>query len=256
MSKNALEVEHLSVYYHTHPVLWDVTCTVPEKQLVGIVGPNGAGKSTFVKALLNLVSPSSGKILFFGEQYKQAKKNIAYIPQKNSVDWQFPITAFDVVLMGCYQSLGWFKKPRKEDKERAFHYLEKLEMGSFAKRQIGELSGGQQQRLFIARALMQEASVLFLDEPFVGIDHTTECFLLDLFKSLVKNGKTIFVVHHDLSRIKEYFDWTILLNTRLVKSGKTQEVFTMENLCETYGNKEEILEKALMLSNIKLQGYE
>ncbi|MBI5273760.1 MAG: metal ABC transporter ATP-binding protein [Chlamydiales bacterium] len=251
----ALLVENLTVYYHTTPVVWDVSLSIPKHHLVGIIGPNGAGKSTFVKALLGLVKSTSGRILFFNQKIDAVRKKVAYIPQRNSVDWQFPITAFDVVLMGCYQRLGWLKLPKAKDKEDTLAMMDKLQMKEFATRQIGELSGGQQQRLFIARALMQQADMYFFDEPFTGIDLTTEIFLIELFKQLVKEGKTIFVVHHDLTKVKKFFDWAVLLNTRLIAYGPMKDVFSMENLRETYENKEEILERALMLSSEKMQGY-
>lgn len=251
----ALDVEHLTVYYHSEPVVWDVSLQIPAGHLVGIIGPNGAGKSTFVKSLLSIVKPSSGRVLFYNQPFTKVKLSVAYVSQRNTVDWSFPITAFDVVLMGCYGQLGWLKRPTKAHKQKAYDMLAKLDMLPFADRQISQLSGGQQQRLFIARALMQEASIYFFDEPFAGIDHTTETFIMNLFKEMVKEGKTIFVIHHDLSSLHQYFDYGILLNTRLIDYGPIEVVLTKENLCETYGNKEEILEKALLLSKEKYQGY-
>lgn len=255
-AKESIQVESYNVFYHQQPVVWNINLSIPTHRLIGIAGPNGAGKSTLVKSMLGFIPSTSGNVLFMGKKLSEIQDKIAYIPQKSSVDWQFPITSLELVLMGCYRRLGWLRRPAKKDRELAFSLLDKLQMREFAQRQIGELSGGQQQRLFIARALMQEADIFFFDEPFTGIDLTTEHFLLALFQQLVKEGKTIFVVHHDLSKIQQYFDWVILLNTRLIASGPIQETLTMENLIKTYGSKEELLEKALFISKEKLEGLQ
>ncbi len=249
-------IENYNVFYHEQPVVWNINASLPTQKLIGIVGPNGAGKSTLVKSMLGFIPSTSGNVLFLGKKLSEVQSKIAYIPQKSSVDWHFPITAIELVLMGCYRRLGFLKRPSPEEKNKALELLERLQMKEYATSQIGELSGGQQQRLFIARALMQEADIFFFDEPFTGIDLTTEHFLLDLFKQLVMQGKTIFVIHHDLSKIQQYFDWVIFLNTRLIASGPMPETFTMENLLKTYGSKEEILEKAITISKDKLSGLQ
>jgi manganese/zinc/iron transport system ATP- binding protein len=220
---NSIEVESLYMNYYSSTVLWDVSFQIPKGVLVGVYGPNGAGKSTLLKSMINLITPLSGRVEFFG-------KKVSYVPQRGSVDWDFPITAFEVVLMGRYG-----KKIQKSDKDAALRALDSLGMGAFANRQIGELSGGQQQRLFIARSLLQDPDIFLLDEPFTGIDFGTEKVIIDLLKSLARSGKTILVVHHDLSKIKEYFDWLILLNKRLIAHGPVSSVFNTENFQATYG---------------------
>lgn len=250
----AFTVENLFVNYGKTAVLWDVSFSVPKGVMLGIIGPNGAGKSTLLKTALGLVSPLSGKVDFFGGPLKEARSKIAYVPQRESVDWDFPITAFEVVLMGRFGRFGLFSKPRKADREAAFHALELVGMSSFADRQIGELSGGQQQRLFIARAIVQNPEIYLLDEPFIGIDMTTEKEIVALLKQLRDSGKTILVVHHDLHTTAEYCDWALLLNTRLVACGPIKEVFTKENLCQTYGKTAPLFEEAANLSAQKFSG--
>lgn len=233
-------VKELSVYYDKIPVLWGVNVSIPEGQLVAIVGPNGGGKSTFLKSLVGIIPTLSGNIECFGKAFSKVRNQIAYVPQKESVDWDFPISVLEVVLMGKFHDLGFFKWPRRKDREKAFEILKLLEMDHLATRQISELSGGQQQRVFIARALMQEADVYLLDEPFTGVDAATEVILVRIFKELRKKGKTVVIVHHDLQNIETLFDWMVLLNTRVIAAGNVQEVFTQENLAKTYGRKEEI----------------
>lgn len=233
--EKSLEVSNLSVNYDEHVVLSQISLSVPVGVIAGIIGPNGAGKSTFIKAVLGLVKAQYDKILFFGSPLDKVKKRVAYVPQKESVDWNFPVSVKDLVLMGSYGRLGLFRRPNKVDIQRAEHYLEKVGMLAFADRQISQLSGGQQQRVFIARALMQEADTYFLDEPFTGIDIATENVIIDILKELVAQHKTIFIVHHDLNAVESYFNWIILLNRTLIASGKISEVYIPDNLVKLYG---------------------
>ncbi|HSX04775.1 MAG TPA: metal ABC transporter ATP-binding protein [Rhabdochlamydiaceae bacterium] len=240
----ALKVEYLSVNYDKTPILWEVGFEIPAGQLVGIIGPNGAGKSTLLKALLGMVAPIAGKVEFFGKPLKKVKKQIAYVPQRTSVDWDFPITVREVVLMGRYHKLGLFKWASKEDKKAAVKALEMVGMEPFASRQISELSGGQQQRVFIARALAQDADIYFMDEPFAGVDMATEKAMILLLNELKKQGKTLFIVHHDLNSVEQYFDYIVLLNTCLIAYGPTQQEFNVENIRRTYGKSSLLLEEA------------
>jgi manganese/zinc/iron transport system ATP- binding protein len=238
-------VRDLTVAYHQKPVLKEVEFSVPEGKLIGIVGPNGAGKSTLIKAILGLVPKVSGSVEIYGKPYKQQRKLVGYVPQRESVDWDFPTNALDVVLMGRYGHVGWFRSPRKLDREIALDCLEKVGMADFADRQISQLSGGQQQRVFLARALAQDATVYFMDEPFAGVDAATEKAIISLLNELKSRGKTVLVVHHDLQTVKEYFDWLLLLNVRLIATGPVEEVFTMENLQNTYGGRLTFLEQKM-----------
>lgn len=254
-SEHALEVQDLNVNYGKTPVLWDISLKVPKGALVGVLGPNGAGKSTFLKSILGLVKPMSGIIEFFGKPFSSSTQNqVAYVPQRGSVDWDFPITALEVVLMGRFGKLGLFRRPRKADREAALRALELVGMSAYKDRQIGQLSGGQQQRLFVARALLHDAEIFFLDEPFAGVDLGTEKAMMALLKELKKEGKTIFVVHHDLPTVHEYFDWVILLNTRLVGSGPVSEVFTKENIARSFGKNQTLFEEAAHLSAKTVSG--
>lgn len=237
----ALKVENLTIAYHKKPVVEDVTFEVPEGNLIGIIGPNGAGKSTLIKGILELVPRLAGKVTINGASYKSMRKTIGYVPQRESVDWDFPTNALDVVMMGRYGHLGWLKRPGKDERLKAMECLEKVGMVEFANRQISQLSGGQQQRIFLARALAQEADIYFMDEPFVGVDAATEKAIIQLLTELKEKGKTVLVVHHDLSTVKEYFDWTMLLNKKVMKIGPTEEVFIPEYLQETYGGRLAIL---------------
>lgn len=230
----ALEVENLTVAYRESPVLWDLNFAVPKGVLLAIVGPNGAGKSTLIKAVLDIVKKMQGAVSVFGETYKKQRKNVAYVPQKGTVDWDFPTTVLDVVLMGTYGQLGWIKRPGIKEKNASIEALKKVGMLDFKNRQISELSGGQQQRVFLARALVQNAEMYFLDEPFQGVDATTEKAIIEILKELRNQGKTIIVVHHDLQTVKEYFDWVALLNRELIAFGRVDTVFTEENLKNTY----------------------
>lgn len=232
-----LSIQNMTVAYHKKPVLEKVSLTIPEGKLIGIVGPNGAGKSTLIKAALGLIPSLSGEVKIYGKPYKEQRKLVGYVPQRESVDWDFPTSALDVVTMGRYGHLGWFRRPGSKEKQIAMACLDKVGMADFAERQISQLSGGQQQRIFLARALAQDASLYFMDEPFVGVDAATEKAIITLLGELKNQGKTVLVVHHDLSTVKEYFDWVILLNVGIVDIGPTDEVFTKEKLQQTYGGK-------------------
>ncbi len=245
MEKTAFEIHDMTVAYHRKPVLWDIDLVVPEGKLVGIIGPNGAGKTTLIKASLKLVPLASGKVEIYGEPYESQRHLVGYVPQRESVDWDFPVTVDDVVLMGTYGRLGWFRRPGKMEREIARNCLDQVGMLSFAKRQIRQLSGGQQQRVFLARALAQDAKVYFMDEPFAGVDATTESIIVELLQRLRDDGRTVFVVHHDLQSVEEYFDEVILLNMRLIASGPTATTFTPENLQKTYGGRLTILDAAV-----------
>ncbi|WP_084281191.1 metal ABC transporter ATP-binding protein [Alkaliphilus transvaalensis] len=236
MKEMALIVNDLTVAYHEKPVLWDVDINVPSGTLLGIIGPNGAGKSTFIKSILGIVKPIAGNILIYGLPYKTNRNKVAYVPQRGSVDWDFPITVLDVVMMGMYGELGWIKKPGKKEKVRAMESLKKLGMDEYSNRQINQLSGGQQQRVFLARALVQEADLYLMDEPFQGVDALTEKAIIKLLMELKEQGKTVIVVHHDLQTVTEYFDWVMLLNISCVAIGPEKEVFTKDNLKKTYGD--------------------
>jgi len=242
--EQAIDTESLHVGYGKTAVLWDVGFQIPRGVLVGMIGPNGAGKSTLFKAMLGLVKPLSGKIDLLGKPAADMLRRVAYVPQRESIDWDFPITAEEVVLMGRYGRLRLFGRIRKADKEAAAAALDLVDMSSFAKRQISQLSGGQQQRLFIARALIQDADLLLLDEPFAGVDLATEKIIIDLLKEQKKKGKTVLVIHHDLTTVKEYFDWALLLNTRLVACGPVREVFHPENLALTFGKGKSLFDEA------------
>jgi manganese/zinc/iron transport system ATP- binding protein len=239
-----VEVHDLTVAYRTQPVLWDVDCTIPEGRLVAIVGPNGAGKSTLLKAILGLVRPLTGWVRIYGEPYERRKSWVGYVPQRESVDWDFPTSALEVVTMGLYGQLGWLRRPGRREREIALACLEKVGMRELAGRQISQLSGGQQQRVFLARALAQDARLYFMDEPFAGVDATTERAILDLLRELRAAGRTVVAVHHDLQTVAEYFDEVILLNLRLVAAGPVAEVFTTENLQRTYGGRLTVLSQA------------
>jgi manganese/zinc/iron transport system ATP- binding protein len=250
----ALQVHQLSVNYDKTPVLWDVSLKIPSGNIVGIIGPNGAGKSTFIKTALGLIRPISGKIEIFGMPLKEVRRRIAYVPQRESVDWDFPITVRDLVLMGRYGSLGLFKWPRQLDREAVEQYLDLVGMSQYAGRQISQLSGGQQQRTFIARALVQEADIYFMDEPFAGVDMATESALMTILRQLRDKGKTIFVVHHDLNTVESYFDWLIMLNMRLIACGNAVEVFNSETLNMTYGKSYALFGDAFKLSQYRTTG--
>lgn len=239
-----LAIRDLTVAYHRKPVIWDIDLSIPEGKLVSIVGPNGAGKSTLIKACLDLIPRSSGEVMIYGQSYEKERKRVGYVPQRESVDWDFPVSALDVVAMGTYGQLGWFRRVSKRSKALSMQALDRVGLADYAHRQISQLSGGQQQRTFLARALVQDADIYFMDEPFAAVDAATERAIVELLKELQKRGKTVLVVHHDLATVPQYFDWTVLLNMRVVAVGPTEEVFTQENLRRTYGGKLTLLTQA------------
>lgn len=241
MQEIPLETHDLTVAYEKRPVLYGVDVKVPEGKLVGIIGPNGAGKSTFIKAIMGIVGTSGGWVKVFGKSFAKNAKRVGYVPQRESVDWDFPVSVMDVVLMGRYGKLGLMGRVSKGDREIAEACLAKVGMLPYAKRQISNLSGGQQQRVFLARALAQESDLYLMDEPFVGVDAATEAAIIELLRELKNRGKTILVVHHDLPTAQKYFDMLLLLNMRLVAFGETSEVFTQELLQKTYGGRLTIL---------------
>ena len=238
-----LEVRDVTVAYHRKPVLWNVSVEIPNGSLVGLVGPNGAGKSTLLKTIVDMVPRISGEVRVFGQPYRNCRSSVAYVPQRESVDWDFPATALDVVVMGTYGRLGWFKRAGEKERSAAKEALKKMEIDHLAHRQISQLSGGQQQRTFLARALVQQADLYLMDEPFAAVDAATERAIVSLMRELQAQQKTIIVVHHDLHTVPEYFDYLVLLNMRLVATGPTGEVFTESNLQKTYGGKLTLLEE-------------
>ncbi len=244
-----IEIFDLNAAYDKRPVLWNVSCHLPKGEMIGIIGPNGAGKSTLIKIIVGLIKPLSGSV-----KIKEGKKVIAYVGQRNEVDWDFPITVYEVALMGLIGKLGLWKRPSAADRKEVMETLEKLGLAVYANRQIGELSGGQQRRLFVARALLQKADIYLLDEPFAAIDITTEQLLFDIFTSLAKEGKSVVVVHHDLTQIKKYFSYLVMLNIHLVAAGPTEEVFHYDNFSKTFGDQVSILEEALKLTDSKKKG--
>ncbi|HNB60147.1 MAG TPA: metal ABC transporter ATP-binding protein [Phycisphaerales bacterium] len=240
----AVEVHDLSVAYHRKPVLWDIDTSIPAGRLAAIIGPNGAGKSTLLKSILGLVPLASGYVRVFGEPLSRVRRRVGYVPQRETVDWDFPIDAIGVVLLGRYGRLGWIRRPSRQDRQIAMQCLEQVHMQDFADRQISQLSGGQQQRVFLARALAQQADLYLMDEPFAGVDAATERAIIDLLRTLREQGKTVVTVHHDLQTVREYFDYVVMLNLRLVASGPTGEAFTPQNLQATYGGRLTILDRA------------
>ncbi|KZE45543.1 metal ABC transporter ATP-binding protein [Rossellomorea marisflavi] len=239
----SIKVNGLTVAYHRKPVLSDVTFELPKGVIIGILGPNGAGKTTLMKAILGLVQRSTGEVSVLGEPYSPKYNKVGYVPQRGTVDWDFPTDALDVVRMGRYRHTGWFRLPSRKDTVIALDCLKQVGMEEFAGRQISQLSGGQQQRVFLARALAQDTEVYFMDEPFAGVDAATEKSIIALLTELKDQGKTVLVVHHDLQTVTDYFDWTLLLNRRVIGCGPTEQVFTMENLRSTYGGKLAFLDK-------------
>jgi manganese/zinc/iron transport system ATP- binding protein len=230
-------VRDLTAAYNRKPVLWNVSYAAPPRSLVAIVGPNGAGKSTLLKGSLGLIPKASGEATFFGLSARRARRRIGYVPQRSSVDWDFPASALEVVAMGRYGMIGWCRPVTRRHREAARACLAKVGMAEFAERQIGQLSGGQQQRVFLARALAQEADVYIMDEPFAGVDAATESAIVEVLRELKRAGKTVICVHHDLHTVPEYFEEVVLLNVRLVAAGPVREAFTAEHLRETYGGR-------------------
>lgn len=239
----ALEVHNLTASYNRKPVLWDIDFALPAGKLIGIVGPNGSGKTTLLKNMMGLMKPDSGYVNLFGKKLDDVRERVSYVPQRESVDWDFPASVLDVVRMGRYRKNNLFKRLTSDDKRIATEALEKVGMLEYADRQISQLSGGQQQRVFIARSLAQQADLYVMDEPFVGVDAATESRILDLLSDMKKAGKTVVIVHHDLQTAYEYFDWIVLLNTRLVAHGAKEDVFTSELLQEAYGGRLTVLSK-------------
>ena len=227
----------MTVAYHEKPVLWDVDLTVPRGVLMAIVGPNGAGKTTLMKAILGLAPAAAGQVLIDGKPYREQRRRVGYVPQRGSVDWDFPTSVLDVVMMGRYGALGWLRRPGRRERDEAMTALERVGMHDYANRQISQLSGGQQQRVFLARAIVQDASIYLMDEPFQGVDATTERAIVTLLKEMRDRGKTVVVVHHDLQTVPEYFDWVTLLNVRCIASGPVDQVFTDRNLRLAYGGR-------------------
>ena len=238
-----LSIHDMTVAYHQRPVLWDIDYDAPPGRLIGVVGPNGAGKSTLLKAALGLIPTVSGAVRMFGQPYTAVRSRVAYIPQRTSVDWDFPVSAEDVVAMGLYRQIGWFRPVTRRWREQARQSLARVELADFAHRQISQLSGGQQQRVFLARALAQDADLYLMDEPFAAVDAPTERTIVNVLRELKSAGKTALVVHHDLQTVADYFDEVVLLNTRLIAAGPTKEIFTEANLRRTYGGKLVLLEQ-------------
>jgi manganese/zinc/iron transport system ATP- binding protein len=243
-NSTAIDVQNLTISYLRKPAIRGIDLKIPSGKIVGIVGPNGAGKSTLLKGILGLLPGSSGKVLVSGRPVKENLSKISYIPQREIFDWDFPVTVFDVVMMGRFSHLGIFARPKKQDNLKVIDALTKVDMLDYKDRQIRNLSGGQQQRIFLARSLAQEAEILFLDEPFVGVDAATENAIFQLMKNLKNEGKTILVVHHDLGKVTEYFDYIALINQRLIAFGPTETTFTPELLNKTYGGRLTILQKS------------
>ena len=241
-----LSIHDMTVAYHRKPVLWDVDLDVPEGQLACIIGPNGAGKSTLLKACLDLVPRISGEVQFWGESISRQRGRVAYVPQRESVDWDFPVNALDVVAMGTYRRLGWCRPVGRRQRSAAMEALERVDLADLAGRQISQLSGGQQQRVFLARALVQDADLYLMDEPFASVDASTEQAILSALRELRSQGRTVICVHHDLQTVQESFDWVVMLNMRVVAAGSIEDTFTIENLRRTYGGRLTLLDKAAM----------
>lgn len=239
--EQAIEVHDLTVVYNRKPALWDIDFELPKGELIGIIGPNGSGKSTLIKAIMDIVPKSSGFVTLFNQPIDKVRHKVSYVPQRETVDWDFPTTVIDVVLMGRYSRKSLFKRISSEDKAIAKQALEKVDMYAFKDRQISQLSGGQQQRVFMARALAEQAELYLMDEPFAGVDAATEHSIFKVFQEFRNQGKTMMVVHHDLQSAAKYFDYVILLNTRLIACGKIEDVFTAEYMQEAYGGQLNVL---------------
>ena len=240
-----LVVRDLTIAYRRRPVLWDVDLAASDGVITGIVGPNGAGKSTLLKGVLDLVPRVSGSVSIYGKPYRKQRRLVAYVPQRESVDWDYPVSALDLVAMGLYRSLGWLRPVRRATREAARAAMDLVGMADYAGRQISELSGGQQQRLFLARALAQDPQIYLMDEPFAGVDAATERAIVELLQRLRAAGKSVFVVHHDLQTVRSYFDDLLMLNLRVVAHGPVAEVFTNDNLQKTYGGRLTLLDQAV-----------
>lgn len=239
----SLEAHNLTVAYDKVPVLWDIDFELPTGKIIGVIGPNGSGKTTLLKTIMGLIKPASGYVKVFEQELDEVRHKVAYVPQRESVDWDFPASVRDVVEMGRYRKNSLFRKLTKTDHAIIDDAIEKVMLSGFRDRQISQLSGGQQQRVFIARALAQGAEIFFMDEPFVGVDATTETAILDLLTTMRNEGKTVVIVHHDLQTVSGYFDHLVLLNTRVIACGPTEEVLTQENLSNAYGGQLTLLSK-------------
>ena len=239
-----LSIHAMTVAYDRKPVLWDVDYDAPAGRLIAIVGPNGAGKSTLIKGCLDLVPRASGAVEFWGQPIARVRHRIGYVPQRESVDWDFPVSALDVACMGRYRKIGWCRPVGRRHRQAALDCLHRVGLADLEHRQISQLSGGQQQRVFLARALAQEADLYFMDEPFAGVDAATERAIVDVLRVLRNEGRTVIVVHHDLQTVPEYFDDVLLLNMRIVAAGPVETVFTSENLQKTYGGRLTLLAEA------------
>lgn len=240
----ALRVEDLTVAYNSRPALWDIDLSVPEGVLMAIVGPNGAGKSTLIKSTLDLIPRAAGSVRFFGQSYQQGRDRIGYVPQRGSVDWDFPTSVLDVAMMGLYGKMGWFRRPGKDERDRTMAALEQVQIADLADRQISQLSGGQQQRTFLARALVQDADIYFMDEPFAAVDAVTERAIVNVLRELRDRNKTVIVVHHDLQTVTEYFDYVALLNVEMIAAGPVEHVYNDANLRRTYGERSIVVKQA------------
>lgn len=251
---NIITIKNLTVAYDKVPVLWDIDLCLPAGEMVAIIGPNGAGKSTLFQAILDFIKPITGEIRCFDLPYKEVKNRVAYIPQRSSIDWNFPTTVLEVAVMGRYRKFRWLPWERQIDIEAAQKVLTMLGLNLFQNRQINQLSGGQKQRLFLARALLQEADLYLLDEPFAGVDATTEKMMMEIFTSLQNAGKTVCIIHHDLHSVEKYFNYTVILNTRIVATGLTAEVFHFDNIQKAFGSRSTLLEEAFRLSHEQQSG--
>ena len=238
--QNSIEIKNLSVTYRTEPALWNIDLAIPEGKMIAIVGPNGAGKSTLIKAVMGLVPITAGKVSIYEKPYSKQRGKVAYVPQRGTVDWDFPTNVLDVVEMGLYGKLGWLRRPNSKTRAKARECLVKVGLEEYVDRQIGQLSGGQQQRVFVARALAQDPEIYLLDEPLNGVDAITEETILSILENLRKEGKTIVMVHHDLQTVDKYFDWVVMINRNLIATGAIDEVFTKTNLDATYQEKHRI----------------
>lgn len=254
MTDGPLSVVGLSVAYQGQPVLRQVSFDLPSGSLLGLVGPNGAGKSTLLKACLGLIPSAGGEVRFFGRPYREVRERVAYIPQRESVDWDFPVRVVDVVAMGLYRQIGWFRPVRRRHLDLAREALARMGIGELANRQIDQLSGGQQQRVFLARALVQGADLFLMDEPFAAVDASTETAIVEILRGLREAGKTAVVIHHDLQSVREFFDHVLLLNGRVIATGPVNEAFTAENLQATYGGRLVVLDHASFPDERKVVG--
>lgn len=237
MSATPLRLSGLTVAYHNTPALWNVSYEAPEGSLIAIVGPNGAGKSTLIKAVLGLVPKVAGRVEIFGQSLARTRARVGYVPQRTSVDWDFPTTVLDVVTMGLYGKIGWLRPVRQRHRDEAARHLDRVGLADFADRQIGQLSGGQQQRVFLARALAQDADLYFMDEPLAGVDAATERTIMETFRELQARGRTVIAVHHDLDTVATYFDHALVLNVSALAAGPVADVIVPEILQEAYGGR-------------------